>query len=328
MSHPKKIAFFNHKGGVGKTTIVFNLALALASKGQTVLLVDADAQANLTALALDETAIESAIEAERTIWSCFHPLVTGSGDLEPKPPVELRPKAVYLLPGDLRLSRFEDVCPGAWTNALAKQVSGFRITSAIYRLANSLARQVEADYVLIDLGPNVNALNRTALLASDAFVIPMAPDLFSVRALPSVGTSVATWSKEWKVAVQLLDQPIDFDLPDGKARPLGYVTQQFSVYRSSASAAFQKWIDEIPGAYQDGVIQPLADAGMSGNVDSPALASIPNFYSLVPMAQQANKAVFELSGTEARGEHYTRAQQTRKTFVSLADRIVALTART
>ena len=50
----KKIAFFNHKGGVSKTTTVFNVGWMLAEKGYKVLLIDADSQCNLTRIVLGE----------------------------------------------------------------------------------------------------------------------------------------------------------------------------------------------------------------------------------------------------------------------------------
>lgn len=58
----KKIALFNHKGGVGKTTLTINIADALANAGNTVLLVDADPQCNLTSFYLEESSLETLLE--------------------------------------------------------------------------------------------------------------------------------------------------------------------------------------------------------------------------------------------------------------------------
>src|SRR3989344_4683362 len=54
----KKIAFFNHKGGVSKTTTAFNVGWMLAEKGKKVLLIDADPQCNLTGLIMGYTTTD------------------------------------------------------------------------------------------------------------------------------------------------------------------------------------------------------------------------------------------------------------------------------
>jgi chromosome partitioning protein len=318
----KTVAFFNHKGGVGKTTIVFNVALALAELGKPVLLVDADAQANLTALALDEAALEGAIEAEGTVWSAVSPLVSGAGDLKTVQAIQVRPR-VTIIPGDIRLSNFEAICPQGWTESLAGQERGFRVTSAMFRLVEAVAEEVEAELVFMDLGPNVNALNRTVMLASDGFVVPMAPDLFSVRALPSVGMSTARWVAEWRIAKQTLEQDLSFPIPRGDPKPLGYISQQFTVYRRQPSGAYQKWLERIPQAYEEGILRPLHAVGITPPPgQDPSLGTLPNFFSLTPIAQDNNKAVFELSGAEARGAQFTRAQETRARFIELAREVI------
>ena len=318
----KIVSFFNHKGGVGKTTIVFNLALAVASFGRKVLMIDADAQANLTAVALSEERLEEVYDENRTVWSPLSPLVSGSGDIKDLRPVGVRSN-VWLIPGDIRLSHFEAICPSGWTGALAGEERGYRVSTALYRIIENAVGHVGADIVFVDLGPNVGALNRTALLASTGFVIPMAPDLFSVTALPSVGTSTSKWVKDWKVARSTLDQQLDFSLPDGRPVPLGYVTQQFSTYRSEPSAAFKRWLREIPGSYQRGVVDPMVEAGVIPPSGSPDLGALPNFYSLVPIAQDAKKAIFELSGGEARGAQYTRARDTQETFNRIGTEVLS-----
>src|SRR5262249_30180884 len=150
---------------------------------------------------------------------------------------------VWLVPGDIRLSHFEEICPQAWTEALAGQPRGFRVSTALYRLVAHIVHVTGADLVLVDLGPNVNALNRTALISADGFVVPMALDRFSVMALPSVGQSIARWIREWRIAIQNrpLDPPLAISLPKGEPIPLGYLSQQFSIYRKEASAAYKRW---------------------------------------------------------------------------------------
>lgn len=120
----KVVAFFNHKGGVGKTTILFNVAIALAQIGKKVVLFDADSQANLTALAVTEKRYQQALDEERTIWSALEPLVTGAGDFKVIEPLWLR-NNLWLIPGDIRLADFEGICPTGWTEALAEKLVDF-----------------------------------------------------------------------------------------------------------------------------------------------------------------------------------------------------------
>jgi cellulose biosynthesis protein BcsQ len=319
----KLVAFFNHKGGVGKTTIVFHTALALGAQGRRVLMVDADSQANLTGAALSDDDIEAVIKRQQTIWNAVAPLVTGAGDLVYVDPLRLR-DAVWLLPGDVRLAEYENICPNGWVEALAGQERGFRVSTALYRLAIETGARVQADVVFLDLGPNVNALNRTALMAADGFVVPLAPDLFSVMALPNVGSSVARWVNEWSTARTVIEGRggLNFPLPAGMPTPLGYLSQQFSVYRKEPSAAFRKWLTKIPAAYDEGVVRPLQAVGLRPPEGNPELEGIPNFYSLIPLAQEAHKAMFELTGAEARGAQYTKATETRDTFLAIGAAIL------
>jgi chromosome partitioning protein len=314
----KVISFFNHKGGVGKTTIVLNVALALRELGKKVLLVDADAQANLTGLALGESSYDQIIRDEQTIWAAVSPLVTGAGDLGSVNLTSIRPD-VWLLAGDLRLSNFESILPVGWTEALAGEARGFRVTSAMYRLLHQLGNVADAEYIFVDLGPNIGALNRSVLIATDGFVVPVAPDLFSLMALPSVGNSIREWSRQWVTARSNAPHNLNLSLPEGWPRPIGYISQQFSVYGNRPTAAFQTWVHQLEEGYEEGVLRPL-DVPAAGRTWE--LGSLRNFASLIPIAQKANKALFELSGSEARGAQFTRAQQTRDAFTSIAKAIV------
>ncbi|WP_114253605.1 ParA family protein [Streptomyces sp. Go-475] len=318
------ISFFNHKGGVGKTTLVYNIGIALAKKGKRIVFLDLDAQANLTAAALAPERIIDTWNDGKTIWSCLKPVVDRSGELREVDLQQIRDN-VWVLPGDIRLSEFEEICPQGWTEALAGNAGGFRVSTTVHRLAVLLGEQVSADYVLADLGPNVGALNRTALLASDGFVIPMAPDLFSITALPSVGKSTSLWVEEWRAAkgsAKRRELDLDFDLPLGEPSPLGYISQQFTTYRQVPAAAYKQWIDRIPQEYENGVVGPLRKAGVPIPSRQPLIGEVRNLSSLIPMAQRSQSAVFELSGTEARGSQFTRARDTFSLFEGLATGII------
>ncbi|WP_007023304.1 ParA family protein [Saccharomonospora iraqiensis] len=314
------VSFFNHKGGVGKTTLVFNIGLALARKGHRVLFVDLDPQTNLSSVALSDDTLESAVSSATTIRDCLQPLVERSGDVIAVDPIKIRDTA-WVLPGHIQLSQFEEIAPTGWTEAVAGNPGGFRTSTAVYRLVTRIASSIAADYVLMDLGPNVGSLNRTAILASSGFVIPLAPDLFSLTALESVGSSVSLWIPEWEAAISALQRraiDFSFDLPIGKPAPLGYISQQFTVYRQEPAAAYRRWNSKIPRKYEDGIVKPLKSVGSHVPSGSYSLGEVRNLSSLVPIAQQTNKAVFELSGVEARGAQHTRAKDTYELFSGLA----------
>lgn len=330
------IAFFNHKGGVGKTTMLFNTAVEMGRLGHKVLMVDLDAQANLTAIALEDAVLSRlyppapAPASKLTVAGGFSPLVSGAGDVATPSAQEVRRNKVWLLPGDIQLSTFEAILPNAWTESLAGNERGFRVTSAPDRMIRASAEAVDADYVFIDLGPNVGALNRAVLLGSDYLILPMAADLFSLRALPSVGFSIDTWVKQWKTA-QTVAPPLAFDIPHGHPKVLGYVSQQFNIYRGEATMAFSQWIDQIPSAFKAGLLDPLSahSDGRGGTLAEPAadgdpsLGELKNFHSLVPHAQALRKAIFELQADAViRGAQITRVKEAEPQFRDLCDEII------
>lgn len=319
------ISFFNHKGGVGKTTLLFNVGVALASSGRRVLFVDADAQANLTGTALPADDYSRNLDAKNTIYDSLLPVIRTNGEPITPDPVKIRDNA-WLVPGHIRLSEYEESLATDWPNTLAGRYEGFQRSTALWRIIHNAAEKVDAEVVLIDVGPSVGSLNRMVILGSDGFVIPLSPDLFSLTALPSVGNSVATWIAEWRgalaqAAARGTDKEMPGGLPIGEPSPLGYISQQFASYRSAPATAFKRWLNQIPGVYAEQVAERLSGVGISIPTGDPQIGTVRNLSSLVPMAQEANAAIFELSGAEARGAQYVRARDTLKDFEALAEEI-------
>lgn len=196
----KVIAFFNNKGGVGKTSLVYHLAWMFSDLGLKVVAADFDPQANLTSMFLDEKRLIELWPDDnhpQTIYGCIKPILLGTGDIK-EPHVEHIAEGLGLLVGDLGLSSFEDKLSGSWPKCLDADESAFRVISSFYRIAKQAAELRQANLVLIDVGPNLGAINRAIIIASEQVVIPLAPDLFSLQGLKNLGPSLRQWRKEWQ----------------------------------------------------------------------------------------------------------------------------------
>jgi cellulose biosynthesis protein BcsQ len=186
------LTFFNNKGGVGKTSLIYHLAWMLSETGHRVLACDLDPQANLSAAFLDEYRLEviwdngkarNKESSANTIAQCVEPLMQ-VGDLH-SPALEKITPDLHLIAGDLALSGFEDTLSAEWPNALASTnlYRPFRILTAFSTIMQAGAKQMDASVILADVGPNLGAINRSALIATDYVIVPLGADLFSLQGL-------------------------------------------------------------------------------------------------------------------------------------------------
>lgn len=254
----KQLVFFNNKGGVGKTTFIQHLGYALERLGKKVLFIDADPQCNLTAYICTDDQIEKFWVSKSSIYNVVQPLISGTGDVNKDiVPYQVPGRKIWLLPGDISLSEFEQTLSESWTNTLAGREIGFRITSAIFRYIENWAGANNIDYVLLDVGPNLGALNRAVLLGCDYFIIPLVPDLFSLRGLTNMGRSFVKWMKEWSGAVSRFEVRT-FKVQNGKPAFAGYVTAHFNIYRQRPTKAWERWNSEVPSRIKRDIVDQLA----------------------------------------------------------------------
>lgn len=194
------IVFFNNKGGVGKTSLTYHLAWMFADRGVRVLAADFDPQANLTSMFLEEDRLEELWpegEHPLSILGTIRPILRGTGDIA-VPHVEEVADNIGVVVGDLGLSLFEDKLSDAWPRCLDGDESAFRIISAFHRVLLQAAQTREAELVLLDIGPNLDAINRAVLTAAQYVVVPLVPDLFSLQGLRNLGPTLRRWRQEWQ----------------------------------------------------------------------------------------------------------------------------------
>ena len=329
------LTFFNNKGGVGKTSLVYHLAWMLADMGYRVLACDLDPQANLTAAFLDENQLEALWHSEneapaKTILQCVQPL-TRVGDireptLTPIPEPSLIPGCLALIPGDLALAGFEDTLSSEWPNALGSSelYRPFRILTAFSTVMQSGASQMGADVILADVGPNLGAINRSALIATDYIVVPLGADLFSLQGLRNLGPTLNRWRQDWKQRKNYWEEP-EISLPDGEMEPVGYVVQQHSVRLNRPVRAYDKWVNRMPEEYARNLLDDEQGPYPAKPTEDPehALATVKHYRSLVPMAQEARKPIFHLTPADgAIGSHAAATNDARQDFRALAQKII------
>ena len=315
------IAFFNNKGGVGKTTLVYHIASMLAEMGVRTLAVDLDPQANLTSAFLDESQLESLWASDNaTILSAVEPILEGTGDISAVTPREVRDN-LHLLCGNLGLSRFEDKLSDSWAKGFGGDRAALRITSAFHRVIRQSGNKVDAQVALMDVGPNLGAINRASLLAADHLLIPLAADLYSLQGLRNLGPTIRKWRADWAIPDK---SEVTFPLPTGKMSPIGYVVLQHAVRLDRPVKAYQKWLDRIPSEYRQFVLNDDAPMRhMPGYTDSNSLAHLRNYRSLMPMAQDARKPMFDLRPADgAIGSHSQYVQTCYAEFRELSGEIL------
>ena len=173
MSNCKVIALTNQKGGVGKTTTAVNLGVCLSKQGKKVLLVDADAQANLT-MSLgyprpDDLPISLATIMQDIIDDKLFDVQKG---------ILHHSEGVDLLPSNIELSGLEV----RLINAISRE-----------RVLTTCINEVKKnyDYVLIDCMPSLGMLTINALAVADSVVIPTQPHYLSAKGLELLLRSVS-----------------------------------------------------------------------------------------------------------------------------------------
>lgn len=324
------IAFFNNKGGVGKTSLVYHLAWMYSDLGYRVLAADFDPQANLTAAFLEEDRMEMLWNDKNrpgTVFGSLQPLLKGTGDIS-DPSLEHIEDRLALLAGDLALSGFEDELSNVWPQCLDGKERAFRVISAFWRVIQKGASKHDAQIVLMDLGPNLGAINRAALIAADYIIVPMSPDLFSLQGLRNLGPTLQRWRGEWESRLEK-NPASDLELPRGNMQAAGYIVLQHSVRLDRPVKAYERWMARIPEVYHSFVLDEQVQNQISIREDSQCLALLKHFRSLMPLAQEANKPIFHLKSADgAIGAHYKSVQEAYETFRKLAEKITEATAQT
>jgi len=344
----QKIALFNHKGGVSKTTTTFNLGWMLAEKGKKVILVDADPQCNLTGITLGEYT-EDDEERIAEIYNTHSNIKTGVA-----PAFESRPKAIeavdcvpisnqeglYLLPGHVGLAEYEV------TLGIAQELSGSiqtlqNLPGAFSDLFEKTATKFNADYILIDMSPSLGAINQNLLMTSEFFLVPTTADFFSVMAIDSLAKVLPRWHK-WATTASSMKilKEAAYPFPDINLHFLGTIVQNYRIIRGKETTAFQTWIQKIedavaqvlvPALERNNMLLPQSSYTDLGISKSFTLTKISNFNSLIAISQEHRTPIYALTPEQLnqRGnvldKNQAKQEEFRQVFSELADKVIGLT---
>ncbi len=320
-----RLSIFNHKGGVGKTTLTVNLAYALAERNLKVLLVDSDPQCNLTSYLIEDAVVNDLLDHSDTIdggtiWSALKPIVEATGQALEISPIPISDN-ISLLPGDVRLAEFEAELGSLWSECFQRKIRGFRGTAALSAVVSAAAAEMAADIVLYDTGPNIGSLNRIILLDCDYFLVPAACELFSVRAIKTLGHTLAAWISDWMTITDLA--PGNIGVLAGLPKPIGYVPQRFRLYNSAPARPFAVWLPQIERTLRADLLTVLGriNPSLVEKAVSPLqLGGIPDFGGRAAAAQREGVALW-------RSEYGTDLQRAvaRRCFGQLAENVIRRT---
>ncbi|MCW8830094.1 MAG: AAA family ATPase [Gammaproteobacteria bacterium] len=319
----KRIVVFNHKGGVGKTTLTVNIAYALAELGKRVLLVDSDPQCNLTSYLVDDAVVDDLLdnsdsENGATLWTALKPIAEAEGDIKVINPIQLSNDNLFLLPGDIRLSEFEIELTEFWGQCTLRKAKGFRGTTAFSRLVNSVATSINADFVLYDTGPNIGPLNRVILLDCDYFIVPVACDLFSLRALKTLGKTLYTWITQWSQVADLA--PEDICILPGTPSFLGYIPERFRIYRGEVASTQSGFLIKIQKEIHSQIVSLMRGINPDfavGKMNDFKLGQVKDFSSLVPASQLEGIAM-----SQTQNAIQSQKDQAKETFSTISTNII------
>lgn len=339
----KVITFFNNKGGVGKTTTIVNLASYLSiSKEKKILLVDLDPQSNATQAILPEDMWMEFYDPEnpetrKTIYDCFSKIEDGDSEfVNIDIPVTRSQNnfKIALIPGHPKLSIIDDTMSKSWAETMSGDKGALRKLNWLNQLKQENS---EFDYILIDMGPSLGALNRSALLNSDYFLTPMASDIFSLLGISNIAEWMERWIRLYKSALSTFVETNGQEAanlffqkylintnPDEMTRYIGYSIQQYSKRKFKAGERPTRAYEKVIGGFHDKIIEFLYGFAKSGiRTDELKLGDIPYIYSVVPLSQTSNTPIFELDySTGVRGNQSSSVETYKKYLDTVAENFI------
>lgn len=328
----KSIVVFNNKGGVGKTTLLCNLAAFLGiKKRKKVLIIDADPQCNASIYLFPQDKIEEFYGGNNneTVYKIINPLKRGKGylNIEDIPISTSQTFGVDVIVGDTRLAILEDFLSSDWIDGKAGEHRGLQTTFVFKDILNKL--QDQYDYIFFDVGPSLGAINRIVLLACDFFIIPMSSDIFSLKAIDNISESLKEWKKYLERGLDdyLNTEEHEFRLGDCitscNLKFLGYINQQYTAKKVEGNKRPVKAYDNIIKKMPAVINLKLKPFYAGLDTKELLIGEIPTLNSLISLSQSANKPIFMLQGADGVvGAHFKKVSEFEDVIKGIVNRVI------
>lgn len=322
----RSIAIFNNKGGVGKTLLSFHTACALAEMQHKTLLVDLDAQCNLTLFGfspeeledlwtieepfiddfknsketISEQDFKKIIQSPRSIHFNLKPQEEGLSDIQISPPKNINPM-LDIIPGRMTIHMYEERISNRWAEAYLGDAQAIRTISKIRSIVSEISKQQCYEYVIIDTSPSLGILNKVIISTSDAIVIPCMPDMFSLYGIKNIGRALKSWHQQFATLKGLLSDPKKEYLPKSFVKFAGFTIYNATKYQTTSNpwdlaTAHYHFAQKIPEMIINSINSEFYK-GISGEVLSEPIGgkAIMHRHNTLPnMAQMYRKPIWDV----------------------------------
>ena len=282
---PKLISVFNNKGGVGKTTIAWNLADSMARLGKRVLIIDFDPQCNISIALLGEETFVKLLPAENLPYgTCIRSFLqrfmqnTGGEEVFLHAGNSHIDSKVQIVAGDFWLNVYGD-----FLNVGNDLLSGTGIAKFVVlrKLVDAAQKRAghELDFVLIDLPPSFGTLVRAALYSSDYYIVPCTSDNFSAYCVKLIGEVLPKFISDWNQGLQRFkDSNPAYDSFDtlGQPRFAGWIFNGYDTRDGSVVQADQRHRDRLQSAVTNDLMKKLSDDKVISKLYNPIADGLGN----------------------------------------------------